>query len=367
LVPDEDQCYHLVFDEELHTSTWKIDTSKTDFIAIFTAHVPTEFERDAHYLKDSAGEDIEPIAELGPEPEAPPATPWGVSILASIVVNLVTLIGIVFMVPFFGALSTKYPDVVSVVINAFAAGALLSAAFYLMFYEATHLIKPEGSGEAEQTAWWGSACLVGFITAYIIDLIVSLVAPVKAPPPVSATEKTAGDAETTDVVSLMRQRRVLAGVILGDFMHNLVDGIFIAYAFLACDSAKGWMITFVTVLHEIPQELADYLVLTDRSQGNLKPVHALALNFISGMSVLLGAIILLLQSEQDNFSMGLLLAFGGGVYLQIGAAECMPRAVSKAVDVMMKYLAIVWFIIGVILIGLVLLGHEHCAPGGHAH
>ena len=31
--------------------------------AVFTAHSPYEFERDMHYLQDSAGADVEPIAE----------------------------------------------------------------------------------------------------------------------------------------------------------------------------------------------------------------------------------------------------------------------------------------------------------------
>jgi len=65
--------------------------------------------------------------------------------------------------------------------------------------------------------------------------------------------------------------------------------------------------------------------------------------------------------------MGLFLAFGGGIYLQIGAAECMPRAVEKSINLMMQGAGIVWFVVGVTLIGLILLGHEHCAPDGHAH
>ena len=34
-------------------------------MAMYAQYVPTEFERDAHYLKDSAGTDIEPIAQEG--------------------------------------------------------------------------------------------------------------------------------------------------------------------------------------------------------------------------------------------------------------------------------------------------------------
>ena len=34
-------------------------------LAVFAQHVPIEFERDQHYLKDSSGTDIEPVAEEG--------------------------------------------------------------------------------------------------------------------------------------------------------------------------------------------------------------------------------------------------------------------------------------------------------------
>ena len=39
-------------------------------IAVFAQHVPTEFERDQHYLKDSAGTDIEPVAQEGADAHA---------------------------------------------------------------------------------------------------------------------------------------------------------------------------------------------------------------------------------------------------------------------------------------------------------
>ena len=45
----------------------------------------------------------------------------------------------------------------------------------------------------------------------------------------------------------------------------------------------------------IAQELADYVVLTDPKQGNLKPMIALILNFVSGLSIILGIITVMAQ------------------------------------------------------------------------
>ena len=55
---------------ELHVgsgddSMFTIDTAGVTGMAMYAQHVPTEFERDQHYLKDSTGTDIEPIAQEG--------------------------------------------------------------------------------------------------------------------------------------------------------------------------------------------------------------------------------------------------------------------------------------------------------------
>ena len=47
-----------------------MDTAGITGLAIYAQHVPIEFERTQHYLKDSTGEDIEPIAEEGADGHA---------------------------------------------------------------------------------------------------------------------------------------------------------------------------------------------------------------------------------------------------------------------------------------------------------
>ena len=372
LTPDNG-CVNLQFDNSWHTTPFKIDTTGTAAISIFAEHVPTEFERDAHYLKDLHGDDVEPKASL---PEASTVTkskPWANAIGAAIIVNIVTLSGVVFLVPSIAKKQKAHPETVSCVINSFAAGALLSAAFYLMFYEATHLIKPAGSDEAEQTAWWASASIFGFLMAYFIDFGISVLFPslgntAKTTDAELAVKGAQDDCDTCN----SHKYRVRSGIILGDFMHNLVDGIFIGFGFLNCDSTMGWSITAATVYHEIAQELADYLVLVDPFQGDLAPLPTLTLNFVSGMSVILGVLISV-GSGNNDFWHGLLLAFGAGVYLQIAAAECMPRVSVSATSPRLRATSILTFVVGVIAISLVLLNHKHCTAGGsggggdHAH
>ena len=66
---------------ELHVgagadSTFTIDTSGITGLAIYAQHV-TEFERDRHYLYDSKGTDIEPIAQKEGRTSSSPSWRYG--------------------------------------------------------------------------------------------------------------------------------------------------------------------------------------------------------------------------------------------------------------------------------------------------
>jgi zinc transporter ZupT len=251
---------------EMHVGTtddslFTINTaSGVSSVAIFTAHVPIEFERTQHYLKDSAGTDIEPIEQYTP---GSPGKRWGAAIGAAFAVNVITFTGIVLLVPGVKQMLEKNPNVFYAFSNAFAAGALLAAAFYLMLLEGSHYFS---GAESEVAFLWGTMVLCGVITASVIDLIVSAIAP--AEKPVTPATKTDVESATTEdgVAAIGHRSRILSGVIVGDFMHNLCDGIFIGTAFTACTDALAWNITIATILHEIAQEFADYVVLTDPKQ-----------------------------------------------------------------------------------------------------
>ena len=86
---------------------------------------------------------------------------------------------------------------------------------------------------------------------------------------------------------------------------------------------------------------------------------------MSGLSVLLGLIIVFAIDEISDPMVGMLLAFGGGVYLQIGASECMPRVYAGVeASVASRLYCIAAYVLGALAIGLVLLDHKHCSTGG---
>ena len=192
--------------------------------------------------------------------------------------------------------------------------------------------------------------------------------------------------------------------------HNFCDGIFIGTAFVTCGASMGWSVTAATAFHELAQEISDYIVLTVRhltvirltrigpsmlmceraarliaaalhvasqTQAKLTPFKALALNFLSGTSVIIGVVVVLAVDAIEGQVTGMLLAFGGGVYLQIGGVECMGKMHLKCTTLELRAASLLAFAIGAIAIGLVLLDHTHCvatdltggddAHAGHGH
>jgi zinc transporter ZupT len=369
IIPGNGTCNRLVFNQNLWQSLFTINASSAAAVAFFTEHVPTEFEATAHYLKDSKGEDVEPAAEL-PEKakDAEKDKPWGKVIGSAIVVNLVTLVGVILAVPAVRR-GADFPACQGM-LAGFAAGCILAAAVFLLMFEATHLVGVGWKEEVEVLWRWGTCILAGFTLPGVVDCAVSVL---------TQTRSTEQDAEANaeenaeqPLKSPMNNKvRILAGVLIGDFFHNFCDGIFIGTAFKGCSDTLGWTVFLSTVLHEIPQEIADYSILTSKGV-DLHPAIALLLNFLSGMSVLLGAIIMVASDVSDD-AVGLLLAFGAGTYLHIGATECMPKIYSDKLKPGARAGCIATFILGTVLIGLILLDHEHCVPsaegggGGHAH
>jgi len=388
ITPLNDMCYNLKFEQSLWQTLYKMNTRGITAVAFFAEYVPTKFEITAHYLKDSTGKDIEPDAELLLPPaakkaEKEKAKPWGPAIGAAIITNLITFSGVVLLVPAITRLQSMYSVAFTGVISGFAAGALLSCAFFLLLFEATHLVATGWKKEVDILWRWGSMILAGFILPTIIHSVAGvLVSREKSSEDQQDASK--GVAEEADVeqvniqvaapVDALTRSRLIGGVLIGDFFHNLCDGFFVGAAFSGCGDSFGWKVALATFLHEIPQELADFAILISPEAG-LGRAKALVANLISGMGVLCGALIIIAAEVSDSDT-GLLLAFGGGVYLHVAATECMPKIYNKDLTVMQNFVCLGAFIVGAVLIGLILLDHEHCVPaalegeassGGHAH
>jgi len=108
--------------------------------------------------------------------------------------------------------------------------------------------------------------------------------------------------------------------LIGDAIHNFVDGILIAGSFLV-DPALGFTTTIAIVAHEIPQELGDVGALL---RGGFRPRQAILFNFYCSLTVILGVVFTLLLSQIAQASLILLLPIAAGGFIYIAASDLIP-------------------------------------------
>jgi zinc transporter ZupT len=145
-------------------------------------------------------------------------------------------------------------------------------------------------------------------------------------------------------------------ILIGDFMHNFTDGIFVAAAF-SCGPVFGWSVVGVTVAHEFPQEMGDFIVLT--TAGGMSISQAMCANFFGGLSSVLGALVFLTFDPSDVVT-GCALSLGGSMYLYTALAE-LASMVYRDISTGNQLLArMASYCVGCGLIAVVLLNHTHC-------
>jgi zinc and cadmium transporter len=114
-------------------------------------------------------------------------------------------------------------------------------------------------------------------------------------------------------------------VIIGDAIHNFIDGAIIASSFLV-DREIGISVTAAIMLHEIPQELGDFGILI---HGGYSPKKALLINGLTATSAILGAVLTYFFLAAVPFLTGTLVPFTAGGFLYIALADLIPQLHEK--------------------------------------
>lgn len=109
-------------------------------------------------------------------------------------------------------------------------------------------------------------------------------------------------------------------ILVGDALHNFVDGIVIAAAFLS-SIPLGIATGIAVIAHELPQEVGDFAVLLDNGFSRRR---ALKWNLISGSATIPGALLGYLALEESSRLMGPILALSAASFLYIGLADLIP-------------------------------------------
>ncbi|HEY9443905.1 MAG TPA: ZIP family metal transporter [Gemmatimonadales bacterium] len=109
--------------------------------------------------------------------------------------------------------------------------------------------------------------------------------------------------------------------LIGDGLHNIIDGAVIAAAYSA-DPKVGMAATLAVFLHEVPQELGDFGVLV---YGGLPVRRAVWFNFLSGLAAMLGAAATLAVGGMAGRVTDALLPVAAGSFLYIAASDLIPE------------------------------------------
>jgi zinc and cadmium transporter len=110
-------------------------------------------------------------------------------------------------------------------------------------------------------------------------------------------------------------------LLFGDALHNFVDGVVIAAAFLV-SPALGIATALAVIAHEIPQEVGDFAILLESGYSRAR---ALVLNGISSLATLPGALITYLWLEQTRGLVPYILALSAASFMYIAIADLIPN------------------------------------------
>lgn len=178
---------------------------------------------------------------------------------------------------------------------SFAAGAMLSAAFFDLIPEAFEHFGAQETGSTLRYVFFG------LLSFYVIEQFLL----------VSHCHE--------GVCDVHKARRGM--VIFGDTIHNFLDGIAIAAAFLVSHSL-GLVTAFAVLLHEIPQEIGDMGVLL---QMGMTRARAIMWNIISALSTVVGGVgVYLLSGAVERIEVPLIALAGGG-FIYIATVDLLPE------------------------------------------
>jgi zinc and cadmium transporter len=203
---------------------------------------------------------------------------------------------------------------------SYATGALLGAALLALLPEAMEGVGPEGAHSI------GLALLVGLGVFFVIEKLV-LWWHTRA----SGNGHGHGDAHAHGDAhghgdphghdhghAHVAASGVL--VIIGDSIHNALDGVLIASAFLT-SFPLGLVTTFAVAAHEIPHRVGDFAILV---HSGMSRGRALVMNMATGLTSIIGGVAAYFGLQRATGALPYALALAAAGFLYIAVAGLIP-------------------------------------------
>ncbi len=238
-------------------------------------------------------------------------------IVSVLIVSSIALIGIVAL-----AIKTKKLKKFLIYMVSFSAGALFGDAFLHLLPESIE------AGFSTMTAVW----ILGWIVFGLV------------------TEKIIHRNHCHMPITKQHVHHFAIMNLVGDFVHNIIDGLIIGASYLA-SIPLGIATTTAVILHEIPQEIWDFGVLV---HGWFSKKKAVLMNFLTALSSLVGLVIAFVLAGRVENIQWILLPFAMGWFIYIAGSDLIPE-LHKENKTWQAILQIIAFLAGIGIMSLLLL------------
>ncbi len=115
-------------------------------------------------------------------------------------------------------------------------------------------------------------------------------------------------------------------IIIGDTLHNILDGVAIGAAFLI-DVPTGVVAALAVAAHEIPQEIGDFGLLIKNGMSRKRVV---IVNALSALATTVAAVIVYAVGDSESTFVPYLLALTAGFFIYIAASDIIPEIHGKS-------------------------------------
>jgi len=242
-------------------------------------------------------------------------------LLYSLVAGLLSLVGGLVLLS-----HRKFAEKIMTSLLAFAAGAFLAVSFFDLLPEAVEVV--DDPHPIFLTA------IIGFVAFFMLERGLMWMYGKKHLHDHSHSEHT----ESLPFL-----------VILGDALHNFIDGVVIALAFVA-NPALGLITALGIAAHEIPQEIADFSILLSQGWSRKKVI---LVNILQSLLTVPGVLLGYYGGQMLEPYLPYLLSGVAGIFIYIAASDLIPEIhhrtghthFIRVVAPLIASLALIWYLI----------------------
>lgn len=216
----------------------------------------------------------------------------GYILIFSFIGSVVSLIGGVLLL-----YKENFAKKISHFLSAFAGGALLGTAFFDLLPEA----QEASEGSSINVFFW---ILAGILIFFLLERFIH---------------------HHSDSHNPNEKNTVVPLIVIGDSVHNFIDGVAMAGTFLV-SIPLGIVTSLAVAAHEIPQEIGDFGLMLHKGVGRKK---VLLINFYSALAAMAGAVITYLAKDSIEGLLPAVLGLTAGFFIYIATSTLIPEIHSR--------------------------------------